>query len=169
MMFIYACFSGTHAGVIAAALHLDLLTPANLPGWLQLKTLPHFDASEGRGGLRYLGCDSTGASVYTAAVGHDGEAARRAVATFLSIMGREQEEIVWVDVSRRVSLLWRLGGFCRRYPYMAAMGRRLLCGVLRRDYPTIVSLVNEARRLAAGRPGSPVHTSGIKPRLQAKT
>ncbi|OIQ08475.1 DUF3189 family protein [Neomoorella thermoacetica] len=169
MMVIYACFSGTHAGVIAAALHLGWLTPAHLPDWRQLKKLPHFDAPEGQGGLRYLGRDSAGTSVYTAAVGHDGEAARRAVATFLRIMGREQGEIIWVDVSRRVSLLWRLGGFCRRYPHLAAPGRWLLCWSLRRDYSTMVALVKESRRQVAGDPGSPAPASMIRTRFQAKT
>ncbi|MGI9862210.1 DUF3189 family protein [Moorella naiadis] len=169
MIVIYACFSGTHAGVVAAALHLGWLTPTQLPDWQQLKKLPHFDAPEGRGGLRYLGQDRTGTAVYTAAVGNDGAAARLAVASFLAIMGREQGEVVWLDVSRRVSLLWRAGGFCRRYRHLATPSRWLLCWSLRRDYRTLAGLVEEVQGCLSGGLKQPVPAAGLKPRLQVKT
>ncbi|BCV21485.1 DUF3189 family protein [Moorella sp. Hama-1] len=169
MIVVYACFNGTHAGVIAAALHLGWLTPAQLPDWRQLKKLPHFDAPEGRGGLRYLSRDRTGAAIYTAAVGNDGAAARLAVASFLAIMGREQGEVVWLDVSRHVSLSWRVGGFCRRYRHLATPGRWLLCWSLRRDYQTLAGLVEGVRRSMAGGLKKPAPASGLRPRLQVKT
>jgi len=169
MVVIYACFSGTHAGVIAAALHLGWLSPKQLPGWQQLKRLPHFDAPEGKGGLRYLGRDSSGAAVYTAAVGHDGAAARRSVVTLLALLGREPGEVVWIDVSRRVSLLWRLGGFCRRYPFLATPGRWLLGWSLRRDYRILATMAAAARRQMAGASSGRVPAPGLKLRIQAKT
>lgn len=169
MIVIYACFSGTHAGVIAAALHLGWLTPAQLPDWRQLKKLPHFDAPEGRGGLRYLGRDRTGAAIYTAAVGNDGTAARLAVASFLAIMGREQGEVLWLDVSRHVSLLWRVGGFWRRYRHLATPGRWLLSWIMRREYHLLASLVEEARGHMAGGLKGPAPASELKPRPQVKT
>ncbi|WP_258359027.1 DUF3189 family protein [Moorella sulfitireducens (nom. illeg.)] len=146
MIIIYACFSGTHAAVIAAALHAGFLNPSQLPAWDELKKLPHFDCPEGKGGMRYIGHTLAGHAVYTAAVGHDGEAALLSVKTFLTALGREQREVLWLDVSRRVSFLWRAGAFCRRYPFLAWLGRLLLQGSLGRDYNVLVDLVKEACR-----------------------
>ncbi|CEP67696.1 Protein of unknown function DUF3189 [Moorella glycerini] len=144
MIIIYACFSGTHAAVIAAALHLNWLSTEQLPGWQQVKKLPHFDVPEGKGGLRYMGHTHAGHAVYTATVGHDGEAARRAVETFLVALGRNQGEVLWIDVSPQVSFLWRAGAFCRRYRRLAWLGRLLLQWSMGRDYSVLVNLVKKA-------------------------
>jgi hypothetical protein len=146
VIIVYACFSGTHAGVIAAALHAGFLNPGRQPAWEELKKLPHFDAFEGGGGMRHIGYTPEGHAVYTAAVGHDGEAARRAIETFLAALDRDQREVLWIDVSHRVSFLWRAGAFCRRYPSLAWLGRLLLQFSLGRDYPVLVNLVKEARQ-----------------------
>ncbi|MDN5345311.1 MAG: hypothetical protein PWQ18_1425 [Clostridia bacterium] len=150
MIIIYACFSGTHAAVIAAALHLALLTPDSTPSWQELKGLPYFDAPEGQGGLRYMGPTPAGQAIYTAAVGHDGKAARRAIMTFLAALGRDQGEVLWIDVSRRVSYLWRVGAFCRRYAGLTFLGHLLLRWSLKRDYPTLLSLVQSTIKKAGG-------------------
>ncbi|MBC7325806.1 MAG: DUF3189 family protein, partial [Moorella sp. (in: Bacteria)] len=86
MIIIYACFSGTHAAVIAAALHSGWLHPDLLPSWDMIKRLPCFDAPQGEGGMQYLGRTAAGHALYTAAVGHDGLAARQAVETFLEAL-----------------------------------------------------------------------------------
>ncbi|QGP93703.1 hypothetical protein MGLY_31250 [Neomoorella glycerini] len=146
MIIVYACFSGTHAAVIAAALHAGFLNPGQFPAWEELKKLPHFDAPEGEGGMRHIGHTPAGHALYTAAVGHDGEAARRAIETFLVALGRDQSEVLWLDVSPQVSFLWRVGAFCRRYSRLAWLGRLLLQWSLGRDYPVLVNLVKRARQ-----------------------
>jgi hypothetical protein len=146
VIIVYACFSGTHAAVIAAALHAGMLNPARIPSWEELKRLPCFDVPEGAGGLRRIGRTEAGRDLYTAAVGHDGEAARRAIETFLVALGRDQGEVLWIDVSHQVSFLWQVGAFCRRYSRLAWMGRLLLQWSLGRDYPVLVSLVKGARQ-----------------------
>lgn len=146
MIIIYACFSGTHAAVIAAAIHAGFLNTDQVPAWQQLKRLPHFAAPEGEGGLRYMGQTPAGHAIYTAAVGHDGQAAGRSVGTFLEALGRDRDEVLWIDVSHRVSLLWRAGAFCRRYLLLAWLGQLLLLRSLKKDYAVLVNLARGARQ-----------------------
>lgn len=143
MIIIYACFSGTHASVVAGALHLGWLDPAFMPAWEDLQQLANFDVPQGRGGLRFLGCTGEGCAVYSAAVGNDEQAARCAVQTILPALGWNSNEVLWIDVSWQVSLLWRLGAFLQQYPYFFWLGCLLLRWSLRRDYWIIGSQVKE--------------------------
>ncbi|MGI6285641.1 DUF3189 family protein [Neomoorella humiferrea] len=147
---IYACFSGTHAAVVAAALHAGRLSFHHLPDWKELKELPHFDTPEGQGGLRFFALTPSGHAVYTAAVGHDGETAKRAAATFLAAWDGEPERVLWIDVSGRVSFFWRIGAFCRRYNYLGWLGRLFLRWSLARDYHVIGDIVKKTKRQERG-------------------
>lgn len=144
MIIIYACFSGTHAAVIAAALHAGWLDADHLPSWDKIKSLPCFDTPEGEGGMYYLGRTPAGHTLYTTAVGHDGLAARQAVKTFLEALNRDPAEVLWIDVSRRVSFLWRVSAFCRRYRRLAWLGQLLMQRCLERDYSILAHLAREA-------------------------
>ncbi len=119
-----------------------------------------------------MGRTPDGNAVYTAAAGHDGEAARRAVKTLLAALGREHNEVLWLDVTPRVSFLWRVGAFCRRYSFLARVGQWLLRWSLKRDFPVLVTIARECCRYKrddgtkiAGRN----YCQDVKPRLQAKT
>jgi len=141
MIIVYACFSGTHAAVIAGAMHLGLLKPESMPTWEELQKLPNFDATPGKGGLRFLGRTQAGYAVYSAEVGNDGQAAWCAVKTVLPALGYDVNEVLWIDVSGQISFLWRLGAILRWYSLLARLGHLLLRWSLRRDYWTLGCLV----------------------------
>ncbi|MDK2820250.1 MAG: hypothetical protein PWP31_215 [Clostridia bacterium] len=141
MIIVYACYSGIHAAVLAGALHLGWITSFSLSGWHSFKRLSYFDSSEGRSGLRYLGRTDKGNLIYTAAVGNDGGTAEKAVKSLLTILNRNPNDLLWVDVSREVSLLWRLGGCIKRSRLLEFLGRFLLQIGIWWDYPRIVKLV----------------------------
>ncbi|NLW07901.1 MAG: DUF3189 family protein [Clostridia bacterium] len=142
---IYACFSGTHAAVVAALIHLGWLKPQVLPSWEELDKHPEFNTPTGRGGLRFLGRTGEGYAVYTAAIGNDGELVRRAVQSFLPLVGRKPTEVVWLDLSQQVSLLWRAGAFLQRYSALYWLGTLLLRYSLKKDYWRLVKVVGKVR------------------------
>lgn len=147
---IYACFSGTHAAVVAAALHTGRLSFHHRPNWQKLKKLPHFDTLEGEGGLRFFAFTPSGYAIYTAAVGHDGETAKKAAATFLAAWDGELGKVLWIDVSGRASFFWRIGALFRRNNYLSWLGRLFLNWSLARDYQVIGDIVKKAKRQEKG-------------------
>lgn len=67
MIYIYNCYGGTNASILAIAYHLEMLDETREPTKDEILNLPNFNKLErgNRGELFYYGSDKDGNEVYT--------------------------------------------------------------------------------------------------------
>lgn len=146
MKIIYHCFGGSHSSVLAACLHLGLISKERLPSTEEMLALPYFDKTDKRdfGRIRFMGVDEEQNEVYVLGKKSLGDRYDRVLKGIAAILGKEDEVMV-VDCMSRVNVAMKLGGFTSRRMGWARLGRPVLGQGSRRAFLNLVNLVEITR------------------------
>jgi len=143
----YHCHGGTHTSVAAAALHTGRLSPDRPPAVVEIMRLPLFDrvARSDLGRVFFYGTGPSGEQVYVVGFGPGKEIVKRAITSFLQMRGVPAKDYLFVDALATAGLPVRAGGLLSRRLGLVGLGRPLAAWGVRRSFPALVSLVDEAR------------------------
>jgi len=124
---IYHCFGGSHSSVLAAALHLGLISKDKLPTASELLALPYFDktTNEDFGSIRLVGVDEYDNQIYVLGKKSMGNRYARMLEGVAEILGA-RDQLLAVNCMSRVNWFMKLGGFTSRRLGAATLGRPVL-------------------------------------------
>ena len=94
----------------------------------------------------HVGRDSAGNEVYIFGRRKDADLAINAVLSACRFIGQCEVEFMFVDVSKRVNWLMRIGGFLSRGLRMVQLGRPIVVKGTQIAYPSIAQLVDKTRQ-----------------------
>ena len=146
MMVFYQCYGGAHTSIVAAHLHLGLLSEATTPSVGRIMVLPFFDRAkrEDFGRPLFLGRDEDGHEVYALGLAHAAPAGLGAIGSLFQLA--ECENPLVVDTLSGLGLLARIGGGLSRQVGLVALGRPLVAYGVRRVYPRLATTVAAVKR-----------------------
>lgn len=155
MIIVYHDYGGTHSTALAAAIHLGIVGTGgatSVSADALLHEVPYFDQVPGhcKGTVMHIGRDSAGHDVYILGRRRDPELAINAVLSASRLIGRSEAELVFIDVSKRVNLLMRIGGYLSRGLRMVRLGRPIAVKGTQMAYSSIAELVEKTRASIAG-------------------
>ena len=159
MIIVYHDFGGTHSTALAAAIHLGIVGKngaESVSADELVNRVPYFDQVPGycKGTVMHVGKESTGHEVYILGRRKDAELAINAVLSACRFIGQCEAEFMFVDVSKRVNWLMRIGGFLSRGLRMIQLGRPIVVKGTQIAYPSIAQLVEKTRRSIEQHSGS---------------
>ncbi|NLU40805.1 MAG: DUF3189 family protein [Firmicutes bacterium] len=151
MIIVYHDFGGTHSTALAAAIHLGIVGKngaTSVSADELLNRVPYFDQVPGhcKGTVMHVGRDSAGHEVYILGRRRNADLAINAVLSACRFIGKCQAEFMFVDVSKRVNWLMRIGGFLSRGLGMVQLGRPIVVKGTQIAYPSIARLVDKTRQ-----------------------
>jgi hypothetical protein len=94
----------------------------------------------------HVGRDSGGHEVYILGRRRDAELAINAVLSACRFIGQCETEFMFIDVSKRVNWLMRIGGFLSRGLRLVQLGRPIVVKGTQMAYSSISQLVERTRR-----------------------
>ncbi|HWP96619.1 MAG TPA: DUF3189 family protein [Syntrophomonadaceae bacterium] len=146
MKILYHCFGGSHSSVLAASLHLGLISKERLPTMQEMMALPYFDKTSQKdfGSIRFMGVDEGGNEVYVLGKKSLGDRYNRIFKGVAALLGKP-DEIVPVDCMSRVNISMKLGGFASRRVGWVRLGRPVLGQGTRKAFLNLVNLVEITR------------------------
>lgn len=147
MIIIYRCYGGTHSSVMAASIHLDLLSWDRKPTGKELLELPFFDRQSGAdfGNIFFMGKDIKGNEVFIMGCKNAGYIVERALINFCRIKGINPDCIVIVDTVPCLNILMKLGGFISRSLHLVTLGRLFLIPGCRIAFSKIIEVVSRVK------------------------
>jgi hypothetical protein len=150
MIVVYHDFGGTHSTALAAAIHLGIVGndgATSIDGDALVNEVPYFDQVPGhcKGTVMRVGRDDAGNDVFILGRRRDADLAINAVLSAARFLGSLDTAILFVDVSKRVNLLMRIGGYLSRGLSLVPIGRPIVVYGTRKAFPSIASLVARTR------------------------
>lgn len=150
MIVVYHDFGGTHSTALAAAIHLGIVGgngATSIDGDALVNEVPYFDQVPGhcKGTVMRVGQDDAGHEVYILGRRRDADLAINTVLSAARFLGSLDNDIVFVDVSKRVNLLMRIGGFISRGLSLVPIGRPIVVYGTCKAFPSIALLVARTR------------------------
>lgn len=154
MVVVYHDYGGTHSTALAAAIHLGIVGgdgATSIDGQSLLNKVPYFDQVPGtcKGTVMHVGQDSDGNEVFILGRRGDADLAINTVLSSARLLGRCASDILFVDVSKRINLLMRIGGYLSRGLSLVPIGRPIVTYGTRRAFPSISLLVDKTKRTLA--------------------
>ena len=153
MIVVYHDYGGTHSTALAAAIHLGIVGgdgATSIDSRSLLSRVPYFDQVPNtcKGTVMRIGRDSDGNEVFI--LGRRGDA-DLAINTVLSAARAWPMRLghLFVDVSKRINLLMRIGGFISRRLNLIPIGRPIVTYGTRKAFPSISQLVKKTKRTLA--------------------
>ncbi|MGI6038556.1 MAG: DUF3189 family protein, partial [Limnochordia bacterium] len=113
MKIVYSCYGGAHSSPVAAAIHLGLLPPGEVPTATQLMKIPYYErvTAQLRGQLLFCGEDNFGHQVYVLGRGSASlEMMEKAILAGYRLGGGRKEDFIFIDTLPYVNSYMRLGG-----------------------------------------------------------
>lgn len=147
MKVVYHCYGGTHSSVLAAAVHVGLLSPEERPSPDRLLSLSFYDKRDGNdyGRIVRFGQDETGNEVFILGRRNYTKAPEMVFAGLQSAFGLKTP-IKVVDTSITLNWQMKLGGYLSRGLGLKSIGRLVVTWGSRLAYPQVVSLVESTRK-----------------------
>nr|WP_132243444.1 DUF3189 family protein [Marinisporobacter balticus] len=147
MYIFYHDVSGTHSVVIAAAIHLNYLPIDRVPKKSEILDIPLFDRLEKKdiGRLIYHGNDLYKNSVYTLGRQSASHLVVNAIKTVFDMADRDKKEVLFVDTSKAVNNLMRIGGGSSRLLGLISFGRPIVTYGTIKAYPKICDIVKKTQ------------------------
>lgn len=144
---VYHDVGGTHSTVIAASIHLHRLPVDHIPTQSEILDIPLFDRLEKKdvGRLIYHGNDEYDNPIYTISRQSSAHLIVNTLETVLSMVGKNNQEILCVDTSPTVNTLMRIGGGSSRRLGLVSFGRPIVTYGTLKAYPKIINLVNKTK------------------------
>lgn len=147
MVIIYYCYGGAHSSPIAAAIHIGVLKPTEMPSAAQILAVCHYDKVESsdRGKVMYVGNDEYGNKVYVCGRGRDKIGIKQAIESGIVLAKGKINDFVFVDTLNAVNLFMRIGGFLSRRIKWIAVGRPLVIWGTQKAFWQLVEIVQETK------------------------
>ncbi|MGE5582632.1 MAG: DUF3189 family protein [Bacillota bacterium] len=125
---VYHCYGGAHASPTAAAIHLGILDPNQLPKWKDFQRVPYFDQMTSRqhGKLLLIGEDRLGNEVYVLGRRNAAKLVITLIKEFQKLSGGDPEEYYFVDCVQLFNPFMVTGGFSSRVMGWVDFGRPLV-------------------------------------------
>lgn len=144
---IYHDVDGTHAAVIAAAIHLNYLPIDRVPSKSEILNIPLFDQLEKKdiGRLIYHGNDPYKNSVYTLCRQQTSHLVVNAINTVFDMVDRDKKEVLCVDTSKVDNQLIRIGAGLSRKLGFISLGRPIVTYGTIKAYPEICALIKKTQ------------------------
>ena len=154
MIVVYHDYGGTHSTALAAAIHLGIVGgdgATSIDSRSLLSRVPYFDQVPNtcKGTVMRIGRDSDGNEVFILGRRGDADLAINTVLSAAHLLGRCDSDILFVDVSKRINLLMRIGGFISRRLNLIPIGRPIVTYGTRKAFPSISQLVKKTKRTLA--------------------
>ncbi|HOB90923.1 MAG: DUF3189 family protein [Bacillota bacterium] len=154
MIVVYHDYGGTHSTALAAAIHLGIVGgdgATSIDSRSLLSRVPYFDQVPNtcKGTVMRIGRDSDGNEVFILGRRGDADLAINTVLSAARLLGRCDSDILFVDVSKRINLLMRIGGFISRRLNLIPIGRPIVTYGTRKAFPSISQLVKKTKRTLA--------------------
>ena len=146
MKIIYHCFGGTHASVLAAAVHTGRLAPDRVPAPDDLLSLPLYDKQDGKdyGRIVPYGRDARGNEIFVLGRRSYAQAPAMVFRGLAEAFGLA-EPFTAVDTATTLNWPMKVGGYLSRGLKLQGIGRLIVTWGSRRAYPKVVALVAQVR------------------------
>lgn len=144
MLIFYCCYGRAHSSVVAAAIHLEILSPGTPRDIVKLQ---HFDqaTAEDLGVPKLIGTDPDGNQIFILGRGAAGALVEEAIKSIFSLAGIDAHDILFVDLQPHLNFCTRLGGFLSRRLGFVYLGRRLAALGIWRALKRIKECVQQAK------------------------
>jgi hypothetical protein len=142
---IYHCFGSAHSSITSAAIHLHRLPWDRRPSIREITSLPDYDRSETWqiGTLNFKGHDESGAAIYTIGLGPQPQTVKRALFSFLNLIGCDLDGLIMNEALVHINRVARIGGaLSRRYGYVR-LGRYVSAYGIQIHYDRLVNFVKK--------------------------
>ncbi|MGE5371415.1 MAG: DUF3189 family protein [Solirubrobacterales bacterium] len=139
---IYHCYGGSHSSVTAAAIHLGMLSPWEIPRVEDFLAVPFFDktSSSDFGTIKFMGRDRNGNDVFVLSKKNFGQRTKTVLGGLAALMNRT-DQVVLVDTFPLIGPDVMLGGFVSRRLQLPQIGRPILFWGMRRCYHRLAGAV----------------------------
>jgi len=148
LIIIYHCFGGAHSSVMAAAIHLGLVTDtANLRNQ-DVLNLPYFDMQDEDevGSIRFVGCDAAGNGVFIMGRSNQSAVTRTALRSCADLLGIGEECFCMTDALPYVNPLMIMGGYLSRRLRLVGCGKQIAALGTRLAVPALRYAVKQTRQ-----------------------
>jgi hypothetical protein len=145
MKIIYYDSTGQYLAVIAAAIHLNMLTTKEeVPSWTEFSKLPYFNANYKveLGKIIFVGTDQSGNEIYILGSAKVGKVIERAVQGLNDIFEIKKESL-FIDLTKNEDWLLSLGLIFKRVIPVLSLGNKLIYSSLANSFSKIVDEVDK--------------------------
>ncbi len=151
MHIIYHCVGGAHSSVIASAIHLGILPRNRRATNRELLSIPYFDniSPNQHGCIIPRGIDEYGNNIYTLSRQFSGKLIIRALEDLASILAKDDNSVVLINVSPAVNNIMKIGGFLSRKLNLVPIGRPIVLWGSRKAYMDMVKIALHTKQYAA--------------------
>lgn len=148
MKVIYYCYGGTHTSVVAAAIHVGILSSAKVPGYEEFLKLKYFDnlSVKDQGRLIFFGMDENCNQVYSCGMRNNPQIVKNAMKSALHIYNINYNELYFVNLLPYINTWVRLGGFLSRYLGIRSAGFPLIIKGSKKSFKIIADFVEEIKK-----------------------
>ncbi|MCK8823930.1 DUF3189 family protein [Fuchsiella alkaliacetigena] len=147
MKIVYYDSTGQYLAVVAAALHLKMISKQESPKWEDLKELAYFDAQNRieLGKLTLIGKDELENDIYILGSGSVAQIIERALLDLNKLLAVE-EEFLFVDLTEEESLIFKLALKLKGYSFNFKLVNRLICHSLNSSFSSLITKVEEVEK-----------------------
>lgn len=146
MKVIYYCHTGAHTSLVAAAIHLGLLTSNRIPTNQEIKNLPFFNNIKVRqlGIPFYLGVDDDNNKIYTLGLGFAYQLTEKAVHSFLKEM-TIVDKYKFINTIPQITRPTLTGSYCSVVLGWDKLALPFITYGIKKKYSNLISLVEQAK------------------------
>ncbi|MDI6601160.1 MAG: DUF3189 family protein [Thermoanaerobacteraceae bacterium] len=147
LIVIYYDYGGTHTSVVASAIHLGKLNPAQVPDGKDIIRLPLFDSitQNDLGHIIYNGTDEYGNNIYTLGIKNAKDLVMPAISDMYKAIFGNTNGLYLADVSATTNFFMKLGGLISRGLRIQPLGLPIVVYGTRKAYPDIVRIVQNTK------------------------
>lgn len=148
MIVFYYCYGSSHSSVLAAAIHVGLLSTEQVPFNKEIVNLQHYDKTESQeiGTPFFFGYDELANPVYIIGMKSDDQVVLNSIHNLLQSLGISKTNYVFINTLNKVNIWTRVGGFLSRRLGLVKLGRPLTVYGLKKVYFDFVKLVTRVKR-----------------------
>lgn len=147
MKVFYCCYGSAHSSVVAASIHLGMLSERGKPSIKDLINLPHYDKTRSYqiGIPFFMGTDEKGRDIYIIGMGGEKQMIKRAIISLLYELKVPDNEYVFVDTLHLTNFITKIGGVLSRRLGIIFLGRPLTAIGIRMKFFDFVNLVKHVK------------------------
>lgn len=148
MHVIYHCVGGTHSSVIAASIHLGILSVNKKPTIKDIISVPAFDTltKSQQGKIIFRGTDNHGNKIFTISRQFTPHLVLPAIKDSWRLAGGRLDELLLVDTMPAVNLFMKIGGFSSRRLHLVKFGRPIVAKGTVQAYEHLLKIVKDTQK-----------------------
>ncbi|WP_350342460.1 DUF3189 family protein [Proteinivorax tanatarense] len=150
MKIFYYCYGGAHSSVVAAALHLKIISPPLTKE--KILKLPYFDLTipENRGIPIKLGEDKKGNKIYFVGLGKNKKLIVKFAENFLAAHKIRDDNYILIDCLVNISFYVKLGGFISKVLNFKTLGTSITATGIINSEEELIKAVDAAKQISSG-------------------